>query len=213
MSAEGGLGPGASSPRRDLVLPQLQRRRDVLGVSALKRSISDALESRRLLVLVPFFLLAGIAAYAGLVDEPDPAVWLVVGVACLTSGLATAMGFGWMRRPRALLAAFGIGLCLLPAHAYVAGTPMLGFPIYGAYEATVDRVVSRAPDATRLVITNIVPVADAPDPDLRKARILVRGDAPVSVGDRISASLRLAPVPGPVLPASFDNQFHAYFER
>lgn len=35
---------------------------------------------------------------------------------------------------------------------------------------------------------------------------------PLSPGDVITAKLRLAPVPGPVVPGGFDGQFHAYFD-
>src|SRR5690606_32358189 len=34
---------------------------------------------------------------------------------------------------------------------------------------------------------------------------------PLAPGDTIRASMRLAPVPGPILPGAFDSQFHAYF--
>jgi competence protein ComEC len=171
-------------------------------------SAKAALEGRRFFVLLPYCMLAGLITYALLPNEPAPWALLAVAVA----GLAVLV-FTRNRPSRWLTAclAFWLGLCLLPLHAAFLSTPMLERPTYGAFEATVDEIISQSETERRMVVSQITALEGTRQPDIRRARIFGGVDPPLVVGDRIVANLRLAPVPGPVLPGSFDGQFHSYF--
>ncbi len=109
------------------------------------------------------------------------------------------------------LAAFWLGFCLLPLHGLAFGTPMLAYPAYGTYEAQVDEVLSADANRIRIIASQFVPVENARTVPIRRARIVLPGTAMLAPGDRFRAALRLAPIPGPVLPGSHDGQFHSYF--
>lgn len=171
-------------------------------------SIGNALETRRTFILLPFATLFGLIVYAALPAEPSP--WALAAIA------VTGLGILLIRRhdpPRwlALAALFWVGLSLLPFHAALFATPMLDRPLYGAFTATVDEIISESADARRMIVSAIAPLEGGQAPDIRRARIFGGVDPPLVAGDRIAANLRLAPVPGPVLPGSFDGQFHGYF--
>lgn len=187
----------AGEPSRPLLL-----RRPGLG-------LDDAIASRRLFVLLPFAMIAGLVAYAGLPFEPER--W---AMATAASGLL--LGVVWLWRSPALLSlglvvAFWAGLCLLPLHGVWFGTAMLSRPAYGLFEARVDEIVSATEETRRIVISGLVPVANDRPVGIARARLVVPPAPPLAPGDIIRANMRLAPVPGPILPGAFDGQFHAYF--
>jgi competence protein ComEC len=181
-------------------------------VASLLGAISSAVERRRLFVLLPFALIAGLVVYAGLMSEPA-AYWLFAGGAAAIAILAGAL---WSRsllwlRLGIQFTAFWLGLSLLPIHGALFGTTMLDYPAYGTYVATVDEVLSADDQEQRIIISHIEPQPDARPVDLRRARLLLPSTIELEPGDRISGRLRLAPIPGPILPGAFDGQFHAYF--
>jgi len=188
------------------------RRRIARLPASLRAALDAAAERRRLFVLLPFSLIAGLSVYAGLGAEPlMPA--LAGGGGAIVLGLLAA----WRRqslfglRLAVQFAAFWLGLCLLPLHAAAFGTPMLAYPVYGTYEAQVDEVISADANTQRLVVSHLVPIDDARPVALRRARLFLPGLPALAPGDRLRAALRLAPVPGPVLPGAYDGQFHSYF--
>src|SRR5690606_34018626 len=104
--------------------------------------------------LLPFSLIAGLVAYVGLPNEPDPIVFGVGGAVVMVALLAAIFiqslpGVRWGMQA----AAFWIGLSLLPVHGGLVGTPMISFPAYGTYEARVDEIISATPERQRLVIS------------------------------------------------------------
>ncbi|WP_345890849.1 ComEC/Rec2 family competence protein [Devosia oryzisoli] len=109
------------------------------------------------------------------------------------------------------LSALWLGFCLLPIHGALFGTPMLAFPAYGTYEARVDEIISADSQAQRVVVSQLLPLEDARELRLRRARLFLPAEPVLSPGDRIQVALRLAPIPGPVLPGGYDGQFHSYF--
>ena len=109
------------------------------------------------------------------------------------------------------LAALWVGFCLLPLHALAYGTVMLKFPTYGSYAVLIDEVLSADEAGRRIVVSDIEPLEGARPVPIRRARLLVPLEPALEPGDRIRANLRLAPVPGPILPGTHDGQFHAYF--
>lgn len=165
--------------------------------------------ARRLFVLLPFAMIAGLIAYAGLPGEPDR--WALAAVA---AGLVLVI---WIMRqsvvaPLAVLIAAGwFGFCLLPLHGAAFGTSMLARPAFGLFEARVDEIISATPEAVRVVASGITPVTDSRPVAIARARLVVPPDPALAPGDTIRASMRLAPVPGPILPGAFDSQFHAFF--
>lgn len=109
------------------------------------------------------------------------------------------------------LAAFAWGFGLLAMHGVAFGTPMLSWPAYGTYSAQVDEILSADGEGTRVVVSAITPAEGTRSLDIRRARLFLPTEPEVRIGDTIIGRFRLAAVPGPVLPGSFDSQFHAYF--
>jgi len=175
-------------------------------------SFTQACEYRRLFVLLPFSMIAGLVAYAILPQEPHIVVLIGGGAAALLF-LIAAVALHSLTGLRLLvqLAALWLGFCLLPIHAGLFGTPMLKFPAYGTYEAVVDEVLSSDDSQRRVIVSQFLPLDGARTLEIRRARLLLPAKPELRPGDRLRAALRLAPVPGPILPGSHDGQFHSYF--
>jgi competence protein ComEC len=182
------------------------------GLAGLPRAVVAAIEGRRLFILLPFGLITGLAIYAGLPGEPNAQVYIAGSLATL-SAMLLALWRGSVRGTRWAIQVLCLwfGFCLLPLHGLAFGTTMLAFPAYGTYEAVVDEVLSSDDDAQRVVVSGLTPLADARPVPVRRARLLLPGDVLFQPGDRLRAQLRLAPIPGPVLPGAHDGQFHSYF--
>lgn len=202
--------PAVAALPRPVFLPQAKPVVPRLSAGSLMAAIEAATETRRLFVLLPFAMIAGLVTYAQLPVEPHPAA--IAGFMVVLLGL---MALSWTDigrlRVLLLLAGFWAGVCLLPIHGLMFGTAMLGYPIYGEYEARVDEILSQTDEDRRIVVSALVPVGHDREAGINRARLFLPPDPPLAPGDIIRARLRLAPVPGPVLPGSFDGQFHAYF--
>ncbi len=156
-------------------------------------------------------MIAGLVVYAGLPDEPQN--WALLGMAIvLLAALGLARGSLRTWRSIALLIAGWLGFCLMPLHATIFGTPMLGAPVYGEFTAIVDEVLSASATDRRIIVSHVQASDPAQSVSIRRARIVTAPQPDLAPGDTIRASLRLAPVPGPVLPGGFDGQFHAFFD-
>ena len=176
---------------------------------ALGAAIATDIAGRRLFVLLPFAMIAGLITYAGLPVEPQ--AWLLAS-GVVVAGLLLLVLRHSSRLPMAgLLAAFWIGICLLPLHGLWFGTSMLAFPAYGRFEARVDEIVSATPDARRIIVSDLRPLGETRAVPIKRARLVVPPEPLLAPGDHVRGQVRLTPVPGPVLPGSFDGQFHAYF--
>ncbi len=174
-------------------------------------SAAEALAERRLFILLPFAMIAGLVVSVELPIAPEP--WaLGGGAAVIAIALALSLRSAAAIRLATLAAAFWFGVCLLTIHGALWGTPMLSRPAYGAYQVRVDEIVSATPAESRIIVFAITSTgADRPLP-IRRARLLVKGGPTLSPGDVIAGPFRFAPVPGPVYPGGFDTQFHAYFD-
>ena len=190
--------------------PRVRERPSALN--ALHSGLATAVERRRLFVLLPFGLIAGLILYAALPGEPLPHVY-GVGTLLLGLGLLGGLWRGSVTGTRwaTQLLAIWLGFCLLPLHGLAYGTAMLGFPAYGTYAAVVDEVLPGDDGAQRVIASNLTPVGEARPVSIRRARILLPQGTELEAGDRFEAPLRLAPIPGPVLPGAHDGQFHSYF--
>lgn len=165
--------------------------------------------ARRLFVLLPFAMIFGLAAYAQLPFEPVP-----IALAGVAAGLGVALALAWRFRALpavVLLSAFWAGFCLLPIHGGLFGTKMLAFPAYGEFEGRVDAIISANAEERRIIVSALVPLGTTRAVAINRARLLVPAEPVLEPGDTISGRLRLAPVPGPVLPGGYDGQFHSYF--
>lgn len=174
--------------------------------------MAGAAEQRRLFVLLPFSMILGLTVYVLLPAEPS-LLHFGVGAALIAATLVLTWKMGSVRGLAfaAQLIAFWIGFCLLPAQAHVFGTAMLKTPAFGEYRVTVDEILSSDAEGARVVVSDIRPLDGARQLPIRRARLLISGQIPAQIGDEIQGKLRLAPVPGPILPGAFDGQFHAYF--
>lgn len=178
------------------------------GLSA---SVSAALDSRRLVLLLPFAMIVGLVGCVELPVDPHP---LALASGALAVGLTLALSLQAPVRLRLtlLFAAAWIGFSLLPIHGALFGSPMLARPAYGAYQARVDEILSETANETRVILSAITPAGkDRPVP-IRRARVVIKAGPDLSPGDVISGQFRFAPVPGPVYPGGFDTQFHSYFD-
>jgi len=193
--------------RRGLPLPALGRP----PPQAISASIAKAFDGRRLFVLLPFALIAGMIVSLLPEEAAATEAMLAVGIA-LAIGLVLTRNKAVSYRLMLLAAAFWAGVCLLSVHGALFGTAMLKYPLYGVYEARIDEIVSDAESGRRVIVSGIRPVTDARAVPMRRARIVVRGDRPLAPGDIIRAPIRFMAVPGPVVPGGYDTQFHAFFD-
>lgn len=179
-------------------------------LAGLAASLRRALEHRRLFLLWPYAIIAGLVASANL-PEPPPFVLPAVG-AVLVLALALCLNRLNALRVISLLAAGWFGFSLLPIHGALFGTEMLSRPAYGTYEMRVDEIVSTIDGDVRVIVSAITPGSDTRALPVRRARIVVRDGGNLAPGDIIRAPVRFYAVPGPVVPNGFDTQFHAYFD-
>jgi competence protein ComEC len=202
--------PSAAALKPSALLPQGRRAKSRFAAASPAAALRSAMEMRRLFILLPFALVLGLAAYAQLPFEPHP--W---ALACVAAVLALFLALSLARinslRGLLLLGAFWAGVCLLPIHGTLFGTPMLAFPVYGEYEAVVDEILSQTHEERRIIVSRLRAVGVTRDAGIVRARLTISPDPPLAPGDTIHAHLRLARVPGPILPGAFDGQFHAFF--
>ena len=170
-----------------------------------------ALDERRLFVLLPFAMIAGLIVSVELPSAPHPIALGVGAVVIAAAGLASLRSTVRMRIA-VVAAVFWSGLSLLSVHGALWGTPMLARPAYGDYQARVDEIISETPTEKRVILSGITPTGKDRTLAVRRARVLIKAGPDLSPGDVIAGSFRFAPVPGPVYPGGFDTQFHAYFE-
>lgn len=202
--ADGASALLRQAPRQQLLALPLPKR-SAIGIG----SLADAVVVRRLFVLLPFGMIAGLVAYSALPVEPQPEA---LGLVAAALAILTVLLWRSPVLPLAtLLLVTWFGFCLLPLHGSWVGTAMLSRPAYGLYEGRVEEIVSATAESRRIIVSGLVPVAgDRPLP-VARARLVVPPEPALAPGDTIRASMRLAPVPGPILPGAFDGQFHAYF--
>jgi competence protein ComEC len=179
--------------------------------ASLFEALGAAVDHRRLFVLLPFGLIVGLVLYAALPGEPPVEVYAIgFLLAALWLGISLSRGSVDATRWAVQALALWLGFCLLPLHGLAMGTSMLATPTYGTYQGIVDEVLPGV-GGQRIIVSQLVPVDGARPLDLRRARVLLPEGIVLSTGDGFEAPMRLAPVPGPVLPGTHDSQFHAYF--
>lgn len=179
--------------------------------SGLAASFAAALEERRLFVLLPLMMIAGLVVAVQVPHVPEP--WaLAAGGGVIVAVIALSLRSLMVLRIAVLVAAFWAGFALLSLHAALFGTEMLSRPAFGQYEARVDEILSETPGEKRVILSAIARLEGARALPVRRARVVIEAGPDLSPGDVISGSFRFAPVPGPVYPGGFDTQFHAFFD-
>jgi competence protein ComEC len=194
--------------RRLPTAPPNARKHRVNPVAA---SLAEALEQRRLFLLLPITMIAGVVAATLAPEDPQP--WALGGVAAvLGCAIVAAHRHFALLRCLTLIAGFWVGFSLLSVHGALWGTAMLDHPLYGGFAARVDEVLSSTPDRTTVVVSEIVSADNGAAAPMRRARISVKSAPDLAPGDMVSGRLRFYPVPAPVLPNGFDAQFQGYFD-
>lgn len=178
---------------------------------AVRSGLATALEHRRLFLLWPYAVIAGLIVSLTTPEEPQPWVLWLVGIA-IAVGLILSRSHATAFRALTLAGAFWVGVSLLSLHAALFGTTMLARPAYGTYEMRVDEIVSELESGTRAIVSSITPTGTSRTVPMRRARIVIADGPELAPGDIIRATVRFYAVPGPVVPNGFDSQFHAFFD-
>jgi len=173
--------------------------------------LAGVTDGRRVFHLLPFAATLGIIIYAGLAEDPPLALYVAASVVVALLALASLRSYTALR-VAGLGVALWAGFCLLPLHGVLFGTQMLARPVFGTVQATVDEVLASAPGEQRVIVSALTWSEAERGAGLRRARVVVKQGPTLAPGDLISASMRLAPVPGPAYPGGFDGQFQAYFD-
>ncbi|WP_417308745.1 ComEC/Rec2 family competence protein [Devosia sp.] len=200
------LAPGPEVRVPDAAVIRTGAARSGTGTTA---AIAQAFAHRRLLILTPFAMILGVVL--ALRVPPSPLGLVVVGLA-LAIGLSRSGARPVAFRLLAICAAVWLGYGLPSVHGALFGTEMLARPAYGSYQMRVDRVLSTPESGQRLIISGITEGPHTRSLPIRRARIVAKTDLGLAPGDIIAAPVRFYPVPGPVLPNSFDPQLHGYFD-
>ncbi len=218
-STDDSLSQGQSALRVEARVPMLRQRppavrqKAIPTVSAagLRASVTRALDERRLFVLVPVFIIAGLVASLAGSFEPHPIALAGVGAVIAVALLLSIRAFALFRM-LVLFAAFWTGFGLLTVHGAISGTQMLRYAAFGSYEMRVDEVLSSDAEGQRIVVSQIQALEGARVLPIRRARVALGAGAAVASGDVIRLKVRFYPVPGPVLPNGYDGQFTSYFD-
>lgn len=210
VTAEAAVSERPVSARTGPAPPPASRQPRALA-RGLVASLGQALEHRRLFLLWPYSIIAGLIASLAPQTQPEPLALVLVGIALVLS-LILSRSRLTVLRVFGLVVAFWVGFSLLAIHAALFGTTMLARPAYGTYEMRVDEIVSEADSGVRAIVSRISPVGTARSVPMRRARIVVAKGPTLAPGDIIRAPVRFYAVPGPVVPNGFDTQFHAFFD-
>ena len=204
------LVPARAEPALPSPLPARLRPRVTLW-QGFRTSVATALEHRRLFLLWPYAIIAGLMVSLVAPTEPEPWVLGLIASA-MAIGLLFSRGHTVVFRALTLAGAFWVGIALLSIHAALFGTTMLARPAYGTYEMRVDEIVSELESGTRVIVSAITPQGTSRTVPMRRARIVIADGPSLAPGDVIRAPVRFYAVPGPVVPNGFDSQFHAFFD-
>jgi competence protein ComEC len=174
-------------------------------------AIRLAAEGDRRLLWLPVFFGAGIGTYFALTVEPP--LWLAIAGALAAAALATAL----RRRPpfgeaAFLLLLFAAGFALACETTREWRTPMLQRRLGPLTVSGIVVDIDRLENGWRLVFAPDPLPGLMPGDQPRRLRLHIppASDA-LAPGDRVEAKAVLYPVPGPILPGSYDLQRDAYF--
>ncbi len=170
-------------------------------------------ERERWILWVPVAMAAGIGSYFLLADEP---AWGLVSAALLASAAIAALATrGTLPVALAGLLLWGsIGFGLAKLRTSLVDAPQLTAPTRSlSLVGVVERNEPRQPSGSRLTLL-LETVDGRVDPAMPR-RVRIRSQplpAGVEIGDRVAVTAVLLPLPGPVLPDSYDFARTAWFD-
>jgi competence protein ComEC len=158
---------------------------------------------------LPCALVSGIWCYFALAAEPS--LQLILGCVVIAAFLLLLA----RKHPVAVLLATAlIGFCLAKARADLMHTPMLrAFEAAVHVEGYVSQVSIYSKSQAQLII-DVIRISDIPDAEMpRRVRVIARTSPnPLRVGDKITATVDLVPLPRPEYPGGFDLARQLYFQ-
>jgi competence protein ComEC len=165
----------------------------------------------------PVLFASGIGLYFALKWEPSVAFYaLPGGMVLLCLGLVIVARAGLVVAPLSLgLLMVAAGFCVAGLRAHVVSDPVLGWRYYGPVEGRVVAMDRSSSDALRLTLDRVRLSNVAPAKTPGRVRVSLHGvqpGAPPSPGQTVILTAHLSPPSGPVEPAGFDFQRHAWFQ-
>jgi len=161
-------------------------------------------------------LAAGVGLYFALKVEPTAGQYLWIGGAgALCIGLAVRAG-ALVSPVLWALALVALGFCLAGARAHSVKAPVLTWRYYGPVEGRIAGIDRSGSDALRLTLDRVVLARVAPGRTPERVRVSlhgVQGYLDPAPGMTVILTGHLSPPAGPVEPAGFDFQRHAWFKR
>ena len=164
----------------------------------------------------PVALAAGVGLYFAVKVEPAPLQYLWIGGAgVLCIGLAVRAGA--LVSPVLLAVALvALGFCIAGARAHWVKAPVLTWRYYGPVEGRIVGLDRSGSDALRLTLDRVVLARVSPARMPERVRVSlhgVQGHLDPAPGMTVILTGHLSPPAGPVEPAGFDFQRHAWFKR
>lgn len=180
----------------------------------LQKKIANFLSGshERFILWAPVWLMAGIAVYFSLSEEPSP----YIGIAALAAAsllLAATWKYParWLALPVFLIA---LGFAAGELRIHLVATPLLTHPVYyRTVEGTIDEVDLVDKD-TKLILSQLDIAGVHPDETPLRVRMRFHHqNDDWQVGNRVRFKAALFPLPQPAMPDSFDFAQYFYFHR
>ncbi len=163
----------------------------------------------------PVFFGAGVGIYFLLRFEPGTGVYWVLGTAIF--GLGAVIGF-WRSLHTPLIWAILLicaGFAAAGLRAHSLAEPVLGWRYYGPVEGRIVGMDRSSSDALRLTLDRVVLANTRPHRTPDRVRVSLHGKQGFidpQPGMIVIMTAHLSPPSGPVEPAGFDFQRHAWFQ-
>jgi competence protein ComEC len=178
----------------------------VKGLVTLQRSFAK--QSENLMLWMPVFLILGIWTYFNLYKEPSSTATITLAV-----GVALLMWFSRSRRYLIIIAMIFLGFCTAKLRQEMIATPLLRAYVS---ESQISGFVADADNRgnkKRILVVEIDQATHIPEGETpRRVRISTYNAADVLIGDYVSMTVRLSPLPRPVAPGAFDYGRMLYFQ-
>ena len=172
------------------------------------------LQKPRFFLWFPFFIGCGIGFYYALPYEPP----VILGAFVFIFSIMTFILFRGRGAERFFSIVFlliALGFSAAQARTFMVHTPILQKEIKFAHVSGVIQAVEDQGDeeGSRLVLRNLEIEDLAPEHTPVRARLKIRRDHGLMVGQHIQVLAALNPPSAPVMPGAFDFQRYLYFQR
>jgi competence protein ComEC len=186
--------------------PDSTEARSVKALVTLRQSFAK--QAVQLMLWVPVFLIVGIWTYFNLPREPS-----LVAVGALAVCTLILMWFARSRRYLIVIAMVCLGFVLAKLRADMVATPLLRAYVsesqISGYVADADNRGNKK----RILVVELDSATHIPDGEMpRRVRLSTYNAADVLIGDYVTMSVRLSPLPRPVAPGAFDYGRMLYFQ-